>query len=134
MTFNTAKLAAETMPKIRRAQVYGTWRKRGLLAENQVAAIESMFPVEHRENPPLPSLPNLAMNAGKAVARNIVHILKTGTIKKTEEEIDRCHAICLKCPSDLYRQKDNRCAHSACGCFLKSKTWLKAEHCPAGHW
>lgn len=83
--------------------------------------------------PKLPPLHKQMMNAGKAVIRNIGQAIKPGEAVRAPELVrEERLRICEAC--EFYRATDERCSHSSCGCFVRVKTFLLAEKCPAGKW
>ena len=78
----------------------------------------------------MPGPVTLAKNATKAVVRSVVAVAEGDQLKADDAEIERRKAICEGC--ELFA--GGRCSHKACGCFLRAKTWLRAERCPAGKW
>ena len=82
------------------------------------------------EVPSLPSMLEMAKNAGGSLWRNTKAAVRGEKLKLTKEEAERRLDICRSCP--FFRKDDERC--SKCGCYLSSKTYLKAEHCPVGKW
>ena len=82
--------------------------------------------------PELPSLPAMAINMGKAIVGE-AQARMTGVAAPSREEVERRLDICKACV-EYYRESDHRCAHPACGCFLREKTALRAQHCPINKW
>lgn len=85
---------------------------------------------------PLPPKPKMAINAAKAIARNVAAIARGESLFVSRATAEQRMAICETCAD--FRPSDKRCANPACGCCLKSnlisKTSLKAERCPANKW
>lgn len=85
-------------------------------------------PVQGVQAPP-PSLTAMAVTATAALAAEASAILR-GEPAVSDEEIARRLGICQPCGN--YQQESKRC--SLCGCFLKFKTALRSQNCPAGKW
>jgi len=83
------------------------------------------------ELPELPPLPRVVANFAGSVVRNTVAAVQ-GRLRVGATEARRRAAACRGCP--FFRSVDARCAHMACGCYLRVKVWLAAERCPAGKW
>lgn len=81
---------------------------------------------------PLPKPGQLAINAAKAAVRNVGGLLANGHVFSKEEVTEKRREICKGC--EFYRASDDRCAHPKCGCYLRFKTALVAEKCPAAKW
>ena len=77
---------------------------------------------------PFPSLGAQIVNAGVAIARNGLHLSKTGNLRVSPEVASARFAICQACP--LFEPQTERCSHPRCGCFTRLKTRLTAERCP----
>lgn len=88
-------------------------------------------PLRETELPELPPLQRVAVNFVGAVARNTVAAFR-GRFRVEATEATRRAVLCRGCP--FFREADVRCAHAACGCYLRIKVWLAAERCPAGKW
>jgi hypothetical protein len=86
------------------------------------AARQPVWPVDMP-----PSLFWRILNASKSFLRNFWHITKGNTPGQTKLQTKRAR-ICQACEF----QRQGVCVK--CGCFLKAKTWLKAEACPVGKW
>jgi hypothetical protein len=83
------------------------------------------------EEPPLPSLPQMALNYAAAQGRDIL----AGRPRRTPEEcaeIVRVHCEGEGTPCPHFRLTDRRC--SACGCPVAEKIPMAREHCPMGKW
>ena len=89
--------------------------------------------MSHQETQPpeLPPLRLMLVNFAGAVARNTTAALQ-GRLRVQATEATRRAALCRGC--SFFRNVDVRCAHLGCGCYLRIKVWLAAEHCPAGQW
>lgn len=88
--------------------------------------------VIYKPQKPLPSLKAQAANLAQSIKRNAISVAHGAALKAPEEEIERRREVCAGC--EFFRPQDQRCAHPQCGCYLRAKTWLKAESCPAGKW
>ena len=77
----------------------------------------------------MPSMATRAGNLGKALVRSAVNVVKLKQpLLEASDEAARRLAICKACPMlDANRMI---CKHANCGCYLKAKTYLRAEHCP----
>ena len=83
------------------------------------------------DKPKLPSLPRMAWNYAKAIAKHQA----TGAKLASEAKIEARLNVCMTCP----QRTDNRC--SVCGCFLDvgpnerdgKAVWDESE-CPLGNW
>ena len=122
----------ETVPAASRARKFAWLRSEGV-PERWIVALQQMFPAPSPERP-LASLSQQAANLGAAIMRNTKSVARGQAFKIEPAEQARREGICQACPSDFYRAVDRRCAHPKCNCFLRFKTWLKAERCPAEHW
>jgi len=76
----------------------------------------------------MPSLLKRAGNAGKALIRSINVVRAKQPLLATSDEAVRRLAICKACP--MLDPTKVICTHANCGCYLKVKTYLRAEHCP----
>ena len=83
------------------------------------------------DKPKLPSLPRMAFNYAKAIAKHVA----TGSRLANEETVQARLDICLPCPHRI----ENRC--SGCGCFLfdapndaETKPMWADSFCPFGFW
>lgn len=79
----------------------------------------------------LPSVPRMAVNFAKAVAKDILH----GLPRRSDEEI--VHILtthCQGCELVILNERTFRCSHQGCGCHLASKASKAEEHCPVGKW
>jgi hypothetical protein len=79
-----------------------------------------------RLEPKLPSKGKVAKNAARSVGKTLASVMQGKPL--AAEDVEKRRAICDECEY----QKGNRCLK--CGCFLKFKTWLKADNCPVGKW
>lgn len=83
--------------------------------------------------PVLPPIHAQVANAARAVARNAVHLMSgAGPLRADKPTQDARLEICKGC--ELYLPNEERCSHSKCGCFVRIKTFLLAEKCPAAKW
>ncbi len=89
-------------------------------------------PSQPAANPPMPPLMQQAKNFTRAVVRNVSRMARGNAASVSPEVAAERIAICQKC--ELFNAKSERCSHPKCACFLRLKTWLKAESCPAGKW
>lgn len=75
-------------------------------------------------------LPSIGARA-RHLAGDLATVATTpGPKAVSHEEQQRRHTICEGCPY----YKKGWCAHSACGCYTRAKTWLAALKCPDGRW
>lgn len=81
---------------------------------------------------PLPKMSTMIVNASRAVKDVTGGVLKRHAIKANDETIKSRLSFCQTC--EYYRSEDERCSHQKCGCFVKFKTWLHSQKCPAGNW
>lgn len=89
-----------------------------------------------RITPASPRLPPLTRRLRNATAAAIAvgKGAVAGEFRVTREERALRENICrTQCP-EWHRPSDHRCAHPACGCWLRLKTWLSRQACPAGFW
>lgn len=90
-----------------------------------------------RTSPFLPGKRALVANAARAVVRNVGAAVQGNAPAADQAEIERRLATCRACELYVPGKDDaaaGRCGHEKCGCYLKFKTWLRAESCPAGKW
>ncbi len=80
----------------------------------------------------LPSVKALAVNAARSMVRNVAAMASGNRLNALSEVAKERLNICAGC--EFFRASDERCSHPKCGCFLKLKTWLRAEKCPEGKW
>ena len=101
----------------------------GIVGDTYICKGASATAIPSADSVKRPSLMKRATNAGKAVARSVVNVLKLKQpLLEASEEAARRLAICKACPMlDANRMI---CKHANCGCYLKAKTYLRAEHCP----
>lgn len=78
----------------------------------------------------MPTAPQLVKNLGNSVVNNIKSVMAGNSLNISDEEKEKRLSICKGC--EFFSQVDDRC--SRCGCYLKVKTYLKAERCPIGKW
>ena len=86
-------------------------------------------PTPDEQNKQLPSLPQMAVNFGKALVKHAVN-----RDKRSDDEVRRILSLCKACPSYLEKDGKLRCAHKKCGCFLDKKVAWASESCPEGKW
>jgi hypothetical protein len=77
-----------------------------------------------------PKKTQILQNLGKSVIKNVRHVSSGGQLKLNEEEKNKRFDICKNC--NWFDPKTEKCFQ--CGCYLKIKTYLKAESCPIGKW
>jgi hypothetical protein len=82
----------------------------------------------------LPPVSKMAVNFARDMAAFGAQLLSGGELIIGEEEIAARTRVCLHCPGDFFRHTDYRCAHEACGCFLKLKIPLASASCPLYAW
>lgn len=85
---------------------------------------------EKKTEPELPSTKKMAKNLVKSVVKNTANVIKGEGLKLSEEEAQRRLEICKRC--EFFRHTDQRCGK--CGCYMATKTYLKAEKCPTHKW
>jgi len=78
----------------------------------------------------MPSSGQMIKNLGSSVIRNVVSVSKGNNLNINENDANKRLSICNQCP--FFEKNSQRC--SKCGCYLKVKTYLKAERCPIGKW
>lgn len=79
---------------------------------------------------PLPSKLQMARSAVSTIAEVSKGLLQGKGLKVSDEVLTHRKSICASC--EFFRESDQRC--SKCGCYLSSKTYLKASTCPMGKW
>lgn len=82
--------------------------------------------------PELPPFRRQFVNAVHAVGRNTKQALLGRAVLVEKETAAARLAICKTC--DQFKPSSERCAHPNCACFLRVKTYLKAEKCPERKW
>jgi hypothetical protein len=80
----------------------------------------------------LPRTREMAANASRAVGRVIGGVARAEPLRVPPGVKAERMEICQAC--ERFRPEDERCAHPGCGCYLRLKTWLVSERCPAGKW
>lgn len=130
MNFDLAHTLLANTHSSRRKGLLKIWLKKRMIAREEYDSWMNSKLIE----PELPGALQLARNAGKAVLRNGMELVRTGTVKVDPAKAEWRMRVCQNCPSKMFRESDQRCAHPKCGCYLKLKPWLKAERCPNGHW
>lgn len=123
----------ENLPASQRIKKYEAWRQLKTMPEDWIQYLEHEFPVQDK-NPALPSALTMAKNAAEAFKKTLISTAMGNKLSRPQDEIDRIYAICKACPGGYYREKDDRCSHKKCGCYLKAKRWIQAMNCPAGYW
>lgn len=73
-----------------------------------------------------PPIAQRVANLGQSIVRNAKAVLRGQPLKETDEEAQRRLSVCRACPK--FMQPYQIC--SICGCFMKAKTYLRAEKCP----
>lgn len=87
------------------------------------------------KEPALPSLWKQARNATKALFRAARNKLAGGEIRVDETEFEDRLAICREpCHLYLVLNKEERCTHESCGCYLAIKAGFATESCPLNKW
>lgn len=86
-----------------------------------------------RNKSDMPGIGSLAKNLGKAVISVAKTAVTTGEIRVSAEEQNRRMEMCKACKT-WYREQSQRCSHPDCGCYMRVKTWLVAQHCPVKKW
>lgn len=101
---------------------------------------------KYSNEPPLPSLGAMAVNAGTAAAKAFGAAVTGQAVLRSEELATKLLEVCETSGTDggnceWFRPSDNRCGHSKCGCYLDpaktappSKTRLATATCPIGKW
>lgn len=82
------------------------------------------------KNLPMPSTGQMIRNIGGSIVKNIQSVAAGNPLNISEDEKEKRLNICRSC--EFFELSDERC--SKCGCYLKIKTYLKAEKCPVGRW
>jgi hypothetical protein len=77
-----------------------------------------------------PSKIQMAKNIGQSIVRNVTSVAAGNGLKISEEDAQSRLAICRGC--DFFNKDQERC--TKCGCYMATKTYLKAEKCPIGKW
>lgn len=80
---------------------------------------------------PLPPMHKRLANGFLAIVRNLDHAAHHRKMVITEEDHIKRFDVCKSC---AFYTLQAACSHPKCGCFLRVKTWLKAETCPEGKW
>ena len=80
---------------------------------------------------PLPRISRIIANASKAVKDTAKTAITERRVIVDEQTQKSRLSFCQACE---YYRDDGRCAHTGCGCFVKFKTYLYAQRCPAGKW
>jgi len=78
----------------------------------------------------MPSTKQLIENAGNSLVRNVRSVAAGNPLEVSTDEKNTRFEICKGC--EFFSIQDERCFK--CGCYLKFKTYLKAERCPIGKW
>ena len=86
----------------------------------------------HRLERELPSGGVALRNVSRAVLRAGMTLATHGSIRVSDDEKARRLYVCGQC--EWFRPSDERCAHARCACYLRVKTALRSERCPAGRW
>ena len=84
-----------------------------------------------QDEPPLPPLPEMAMNYVAAQTDDLL----AGRPRRTRDEaatILQTHCNPPGSPCPHYRPSDGRC--SLCGCPVRDKIPMARQHCPIGKW
>ena len=74
-----------------------------------------------------------AGNLAHAAAGVVRQAANTGRVLVSKDVVDLRKSICLDC-TEFFNHGTAMCDHPKCGCFIRAKTWLVAEKCPAGKW
>jgi hypothetical protein len=82
------------------------------------------------KNLPMPSTRQMIRNVGGSIVRNVQSVAHGNALNISEADKEKRLNICKSC--EFYDAGQERC--SKCGCYLKVKTYLKAERCPVGKW
>lgn len=93
--------------------------------EKPKAAIKPIEVKPHTD-PPLPKPAAMVKNLATSAYQVMAKALKGEKTFNMEQEANRRLEICKTC--EFFRLADYRC--SRCGCYMKTKTYLKAAHCP----
>jgi hypothetical protein len=102
-----------------------------VVEHNQVDCDYTLLGCDPADKPKLPSMPRMAWNYAKAIAKHQATRAKLANEAKIEARLN----VCMTCPQRI----DNRC--SVCGCFLDvgpnerdgKAVWDESE-CPLGNW
>src|SRR5688572_15372517 len=81
---------------------------------------------------PKPSLPQRAMNFGRAILAEGVHKLLRRPAR-TEEEKQRFLETCRNCPGKFYDAPTDTCHHPKCGCPMRRKSRWNSTFCPGDY-
>jgi hypothetical protein len=81
-------------------------------------------------NKPMPSIGQQMKNVGNSIVKTVQSVAAGNPLNISDIEKDKRLSVCKTC--EWYNVSQERC--SKCGCFLKVKTYLKAERCPIGKW
>ena len=79
---------------------------------------------------PMPSTGQMIRNVGGSIVRTVQRVAQGNSLNISDADKEKRLSICKSC--EFYDAGQERC--SRCGCYLKVKTYLKAEKCPVGRW
>ena len=79
---------------------------------------------------PMPSTGQMIRNVGGSIVRTVQSVAQGNSLNISDADKEKRLSICKSC--EFYDAGQERC--SRCGCYLKVKTYLKAEKCPVGRW
>lgn len=91
------------------------------------------FRITHTLKPAGPGPLRLVGNALRALGDTVASLADGKPLTVGDAEKTRRRAACDACEA-YYDAEAGRCLHPACGCFLRAKTWLTSQRCPAGEW
>lgn len=81
-----------------------------------------------KEQQAMPSVLDMGKNLVETAVNTVKSAVNGEGIGLTEEEANRRLSICEQCE----HYTGSRC--SQCGCYMATKTYLKAATCPVGKW
>jgi hypothetical protein len=77
----------------------------------------------------MPSMVDMGKDLLKTAAATVRSAVAGEGISLTAEEAEKRLAVCQACE---FYVDNTRC--SKCGCYMATKTYLKAANCPVGKW
>ena len=78
----------------------------------------------------MPSTGQMIRNVGGSIVRTVQSVAHGNALNISEADKEKRLSICKSC--EFFDAAQERCAK--CGCYLKIKTYLKAEKCPINRW
>lgn len=76
----------------------------------------------------------LIVNASNAIKDTIVTAIKKGSVRATDDEIEKRRQICRNCEYVKKTRTGSLKKCGKCGCNVKMKTLLISQKCPKGYW